>query len=193
MYFDPEIIRVALEVEEEAESGLFTADQFGGYAVTFLFTIINVLVAYLVIKKFVFKPVMGILKNREDKIRASLEEAEKAASEAKENAEISKKAIEDARIEASEIIESSKENAEKQAEVIKGKADEEANEIVSRAEADAKRIKRVALEEMKDEISDLAVTISGKILGEVVSEESLKEMSDKYTDEVLKEEVNKLG
>ncbi|MBR6484775.1 MAG: hypothetical protein IKT14_07115, partial [Clostridiales bacterium] len=61
MYFDPEIIRVALEVEEEAESGLFTADQFGGYAVTFIFTIINVLVAYLVIKKFVFKPVMGIL------------------------------------------------------------------------------------------------------------------------------------
>jgi seryl-tRNA synthetase len=49
-----------------------------------------------------------------------------------------------------------------------------------------------ALEEMKDEISDLAVTISGKVLGEVVSEEKLKSMSDKYTDEVLREEVNKL-
>ena len=45
---------------------------------------------------------------------------------------------------------------------------------------------------MKDEISDLAVTISGKVLGEVVSEEKLKSMSDKYTDEVLREEVNKL-
>ena len=186
---NPVIAKVVLEAEE---TSLFSADQFGGYAVTFLFTIINVLVAYIVIKRFIFKPIMKIMKNREEKIKTSLEEAEKSAEEARQNAEISKKEIEDARIEASQIIESTKENAEKQAQIIKGKADEEAGEIISRAETDAKRIKRVALEEMKDEISDLAVTISGKVLSEVVSEEKLKSMSDKYADEVLREEVNKL-
>ena len=54
-------------------------------------------------------------------------------------------------------------------------------------------MKRVALEEMKDQISDLAVVIAGKIIGDVVSESKLKELSDKYTEEVLQNEVNKIG
>ena len=57
------MVAMLLEAEAvaESETGLFSADQVGGYAVTALFTVINLLVAYLVIKKFVFKPIMGII------------------------------------------------------------------------------------------------------------------------------------
>ena len=54
-------------------------------------------------------------------------------------------------------------------------------------------MKRVALEEMKDEISDLAVVIAGKVIGDVVSEYKLKDISDKYTNEALSSEVNEIG
>ncbi len=177
----------------ETESSLFSADQFGGYASTFVFALINVAVAYIVIRLFIFKPIMKAIRNREEQIRQSVESADKSAEEAKENAEQSRQSIEDAKIEASGIIETAKENAEKQSEIIIGKAHDDASEIIARAESDAKRIKRVALEEMKDEISDLAVKISTKVLGDVISEEKLKEMSVRYTDETLTEEVNKLG
>ena len=184
---------ICLMIALEEDSSLFSADQLGGYAVTALFTVINVFITYLIIKKLLFKPIIGIMKNRQDQINNSLEEAEKAAQEAKKHEEDSKKAIEDARIEASEIIENSRENAEKQAEIIKEKANDDASGILSRAESDSKRMKKVALEEMKDQISDLAVVISGKVIGDVVSESKLKELSDKYTDEVLENEVNKIG
>ena len=177
----------------EQDTSLFSADQMGGYAVTALFTLTNIAVAFFVLRLLFKKFLLNIINKRQDQISSSLEEASKAEEEAKAHEEQSKQAIEDARVQASEIIESSRENAEKQAAIIKEKANDEAAEILARAESDAKRMKRVALEEMKDEISDLAVVIAGKVLGDVVSESKLKELSDKYTNETLINEVNKIG
>ena len=172
----------------EEESSLFSADQMGGYAVTALFTLTNLAVAFFVIRLLFKKLLIPVINKRQEQINAS-----KAEEEAKQHEEESKQAIEDARVQASEIIENSKENAEKQAAIIKEKANEEAAEILARAESDAKRMKRVALEEMKDEISDLAVVIAGKVIGDIVSEYKLKELSNKYTDEALSNEVNEIG
>ena len=177
----------------EEESSLFSADQMGGYAVTALFTLTNLAVAFFLIKLLFKKLLLPVINKRQEQINASIDEASKAEEEAKQHEEESKQAIEDARVQASEIIESSRENAEKQAAIIKEKANEEAAEILARAESDAKRMKRVALEEMKDEISDLAVVIAGKVIGDVVSEYKLKDLSNKYTNEALSNEVNEIG
>lgn len=187
------LVAVLLEAEAAEESGLFSADQFGGYAVTALFTIINLLVAYIVIKKFVFKPIMGIIAKREDMIKQSMADADASKTEAAKHEEESRKYIDEARVEASNIVEESKVNAEKQAEIIISKAKEEAAEILKRADEDTKRMKMAALNEMKDELSDLAVVIAGRVLGDALSVEELKPIADKQTDRVLSEEVNKLG
>lgn len=180
-------------LEAESDGGLFSAEQFGGYAVTALFTIINLLVAYIVIKKFVFKPVMKAMNKRREQINSQIDDAEKSKLEAKANAEESRKAIDDARIQAAEIIDSSKENADKQSEIIIASAKAEASEILKRAEEDSKHMKKAALEDMKDELSDLAVVIAGKIIGDALSTETLKAMADEQTEAVIKDEVNKLG
>lgn len=191
MYFiDPAIM---LMLQEEAESGLFTADQVGGYLSTAVFAIINVAVAYFIIKKLIFKPIIKIMKDREAAIGDSLKNAEALNEQAKQHEEESRNGIEDARVKATEIMDQGRENAEKQAEIIVGKANDDAEEIVNHAKADAQRIKKVALEEMKDEVSDLAVQIAAKVLGDVVAEEKLRELSEKHTAEVLDEEVKKLG
>lgn len=187
------LVTMLLEVEPEVERSLFSADEVGGYAVTALFTIINLLVAYIVIKKFVFKPIMGIINKREELINSQIADAEKSKAEAAAHEEESRKAIESARIEAASIVDASKETAEKQAEVILAKAKEEAADIIRRAEEDSKRMKKAALDEMKDELSDLAVVIAGRVLGDALSAEELKPIADKQTAEVLKNEVNKLG
>ena len=189
---NPIILTPILLVLEE-EPSLFSADQMGGYAVTALFTLTNLAVAFFVIRLLFKKLLLPVINKRQEQINASIDEAAKAEEEAKKHEEESKQAIDDARIQASEIIENSRENAEKQADIIKEKANEEASNIISRAESDSQRMKRVALEEMKDQISDLAVVIAGKIIGDVVSESKLKELSDKYTEEVLQNEVNKIG
>ena len=182
-----------MALEADSESGLFSADQFGGYAVTALFTIINLLAAFIVLKKFVFKPIMNIMHKRQEQIDSQIDDAAKSKAEAAANAEESRKAIDDARLEAAGIVDASKDNAEKQSEIIIATAKAEAAEIIKRAEEDSRRMKKAALEDMKDELSDLAVVIAGKIIGDALSADKLKTIADEKAEEVIKDEVNKLG
>ena len=81
MYF--EAINLLFEAEEvAAESSLFSPDQFAGYAVTALLTAVNVLVAYIVIKKFIFKPIVKMIHNREEALNGELDAAAKSKEEA---------------------------------------------------------------------------------------------------------------
>ena len=54
------IVRLAEDVEEK--SSLLSPDQFAGYLVTGIATIINLLVAYLILKFALFKPLMKVMK-----------------------------------------------------------------------------------------------------------------------------------
>ena len=184
---------MAVAEETVQESSLFSPDQFAGYAVTAVITIVNVIVAYIIIKLFVYKPISKAIKNREALIKSQVEEAQKSNEEAKEYAATSKQAIDDARVQASGIIEEAKDSASKQSEVIISKANEDAANIIARAEEEAKRMKKAALDEMKDEISDLAVAIASRVLGDVVAADKIKTLANNYTNEVLEEEVNKIG
>lgn len=181
----------AREAAESAEqTSLFSADQMGGYAATILVTIINVAVAFIVIKLFVFKPILKAIKNREELIAGELKDAEEAKKEAELNAENSKQIIDDARAEASRILEEAHEDAGKQAQIIKGKASEEAAEMIERAENEVLRMKKVTIEQMKDEISDLAVEVAGRVIGDVVEHDKLTLLARKHTDELAGEEVD---
>lgn len=185
-----ETIRLILEAEE---SSLLSPDQMGGYAVTALFTLINVVVAFLVIKKFIFKPILKMIKGREEALNNELTNAQNLNKEAAENQALSKQTIDDARVRAAAIIDEAKEAAEKQADIIVKKAHEDSAELLAQAESDAKRMKKVALEDMKDDLSDLAVMIAQRVLGDAVPETTLKELSKKHTEEIVEAEVNKLG
>lgn len=190
MYF--EAINLLFEAEEVAtESSLFSPDQFAGYAVTALLTAVNVLVAYIVIKKFIFKPIVKMIHNREEALNGELDAAAKSKEEAEGVVAMSKQTVDDARKKASEILEEAQETANKQSELIIKKANTDASEILLRAEEDVARMKRVALEEMKDDLTDLAVQIARKVLGDAVDQSTLEASAAKYTDEVIEAEVKK--
>jgi len=177
--------------EAEEETSLLSANQMAGYAVTLVFTIINVAVAYFVIKKLIYKPVLKAIKAREETLNSELESAEKANAEAMANVDETKQAIEDARVKAATIIEEAKDNAESQADVIKKKAEEDAALVLERAETDAARLRKSSMEDMKDELSDLAVQISKLVLGDAVADETLRQSANKHTEELINAEVKK--
>ena len=175
------------------ESSLFSADQMGGYAATILLTVFNVILVFIFFKLVLFKPILGVIKKREEQINANVENAAKSEAEAAANAEQSKQAIDDARAEASQILEDARADAEDQAKIIKMKAKEEADEILERTQAEVLRMKKVSIEQMKDEISDLAVEVAGRVIGDVVEHDKLKDLAVKHTDERVGEEVDSLG
>lgn len=183
---------IMLAEEATEKSSLFSADQMGGYAATILITIFNVAIAYIFIKFVIFKRILKIIKNREELIASRIDDAEKAKAEAEVNAETSKQTIADARVEASKILEDARIDAQKQSEIITKKASDEAAEIIARAENEVIRMKKVAIEEMKDEISDLSVEVAGKVIGDVVEHDKLKDLAVKHTEALVGGEVGTL-
>lgn len=179
------------EVVEE-ETKLFSANQVGGYVSTAVLAIINLLIAYLVLRFFVFNKILGILKDRENLIKNQIDEAEKSNEEAKARVEESKQIIDAARAEAAQIVNEAKESAESQANVIISKANESAQQTLLKTDDEVKKIKKTALEEVKDEVTDLAVEVSEKVIGEIVSKNSLEELCEKHARIILDAEVDKI-
>ena len=69
-----------------------------------LWTVVNLLVLYLVFKKFLFKPVMKVINAREDMIKQQFDGAKKSQEEADALKASYDEKIESAKIEADEII-----------------------------------------------------------------------------------------
>ena len=67
----------------------------------------NFLIIVWILKRFAFKPIEKAIKNREDKIRKGVEDAERAATEFQMAKQTCDKTIEEAKYEANKIIASS--------------------------------------------------------------------------------------
>ena len=81
------------------------------FNVSLLFTIINLIVFYLLLKKFLFKPVMGIMEKREKMIADGLKNASDSQEEAARLKAEYEKALEGAKAESIQIVEKAKKTA----------------------------------------------------------------------------------
>ena len=113
-----------------------------------------------------------------ESISKEITDAEDKEKQATEKLEEATKKLDASHEEAMQIIADARTQAEKQSETIIETAKKEAQEIRDRAEEDAKRTRKAMMEEMKDEVADLAVTIAGRVLSSGangVDEASLRE------------------
>ncbi len=179
--------------ETTSKTGLITPDQAAGYAVTAFWTIINIFVSYLILKKFVFKPIIKLLEERRVAVEEELKQSEEKKKEAGALLAEAKRRIEESRSEAAEILTEARLQAEKQGRMIIAGSKEEAENVVTRAKEDSGRIHNAMLEQMKDEVADLAVAIASKVVGSIIDESHQKELSDRIMEETLKAEVKTLG
>ncbi len=181
------LVRLAEEAEEE--SSLLSPDQMAHYAVTALWTIINVLVAYIILKLVLFKPMIKLIKKRKEAIAKEITDAEEKEKQASEKLDEATKKLDASHEEAMQIIADARTQAEKQSETIIETAKKEAQEIRDRAEDDAKRTRKAMLEEMKDEVADLAVSIAGHVLSSSENGQSEEALREKVMQELQSTEV----
>ena len=134
-----------------------------------IITILNLLILFFVIKKFLFKPVQRILAERQgqvDKIYADAELAKEAAE--KDKAAYSEK-MQNAEKEADAILQSAAKTAERNSDIVMAEASQKANALLQKAEADIAQERKKAVNEIKNEISDLSVSIAGKVIGREIN------------------------
>ena len=149
----------------------------------FIWTIATFLVLLLLLAKFAWKPLLKALESRQETIRKSLEDAQKAKEELERLQTQSAQIIRQARVDADAIIAKTHADAEKLGEELRHKAREEAEGIIRNAERQIQNETRRAVQQIRSEAVDLSVTIASKLLKRHVS----KEDNARLIDETLKQ------
>lgn len=149
-----------------------------------IFSIVNFLILMFVLYKCCWKMVVKVMKDRQQGISDSLDKAAAAQREAEETHAMLQTEINNARREARKIVEESKKAGESVKQTIISDAHKVAEEITARAEAEIERKQKDAVNALKNEVADMVVTVTEKLLKENLSREQQLALVDKYIAEV---------
>jgi F-type H+-transporting ATPase subunit b len=144
---------------------------------------------FFLLAKFAWKPILGMIKAREDTIKNSLEAAEKARDEMVKLQSDNEAILRKAREEREAILKEARDVRDKLIAEAKGKAEEETGKMIEKAKNDIESEKQKALFEINEQVASLSVDIASKLLGEQLSKTAEQE---KLIKNYLKEiELNK--
>lgn len=132
---------------------------------TALFTLLNTLTVIYVGTKFLFKPVMKIIAERQAEIDEMYSDADKAKADATAMEAEYKQKLSAAQATSERLVKEAVARGQSREEEIVRNANAEAAAILDKAAADIAQEKKKAINDAKDEISDLALAIAGKVVG----------------------------
>ena len=148
--------------------------------------IINFLIIFYLLKRFLYKPVLGMLKTREDKIKEGIKQAEEARVTLEKTLEEEKKIFAKAHDESKILIADAKNQALEVARGIEDNTKKQTEKILLDAKAqieqDAKRMEQ----ELGEKISVLAEGLLEKSLQGVIGEKEQKQIIEKAVKNIKK-------
>lgn len=113
---------------------------------TIAYTLFIFLLLLVMLRKFAWGPLMGIMKEREEHVANEIDAAERNNAEAKKLVEEQREMLKQSRVEAQELIERAKKQAVDQKDVIVAAAKEEAESIKASAVQEIQREKEQAID-----------------------------------------------
>ncbi len=149
----------------------------------YIWTIVTFLVLVAALAKFAWRPLLEALERRQDQIRKSLDDAQKAKQELEKLNVESQRILAAARTEAEQILSNTRSDANRFREELKQKAQVEAAGIVKNAEKQIALETARALQQIRTEAVDISVAIASKLLARNVS----KEDNERLIEETFKQ------
>jgi F-type H+-transporting ATPase subunit b len=146
--------------------------------------IVNFVLLLVILRVFLYKPIVNMLDKRREKIRTDLEEAENARSQAEAAKQEYEKQVEEAREERRSILAQAREQADKMREETLDKARVEAQDLVAKTEDEMETLRRQALAGAQDEIVELAMAAAGKVVGEALDAKAHRRLIQEFIAEV---------
>ena len=132
---------------------------------TALFILLNTLTIFFVAKKFLFKPVMKIISDRQKEIDDLYADAGAAKEQARQLQESYQQKLSAAQETSDRIVKEAVARGQSREEQIIRDANAQAAAIIDKASQDIAQEKKKAINDAKNEISDLAMAIAGKVVG----------------------------
>ena len=149
--------------------------------VTIIGVLCNTLILFLIFKKLLFGRVKAIMEKRSEEIAKTYKDADAALDKARSmEAEYTEK-LSAAREESAAIVKDATARATKRSDEIIEDAKKEAQSISVKAAADIEAEKKRAVNQIKDEISDIAVAIAEKVVAkEISNDDDQKRLVDSF-------------
>lgn len=145
-------------------------------------SLLNLLILFLLVKKFLFGPVTRMLKKRQDTVDAKYSEADIALKNAQENEKELNKKLNDANITATKIISDATATAGVRSDEIVAEAKKTAENIVDRAKVNAELEMEKAKSSIKEEIVDVSAALTEKLLEREMNGKDHADFIDSFID-----------
>ena len=149
-----------------------------------IYTIINLVIFYLLLKKFLFKPVMGIMEKREKMIADGLQNATDTQNEAKQLKADYEKALSGAKEQSSQIVDKVHAEAKKEYNRILSEANEKAGIMLENAKKTIEVERQQTMNTLQSEIAGLAMQAAKKIVDEKTENQGNKGIYDQFLEGV---------
>ena len=137
---------------------------------TIIFQILNLLLLMVLFKKYLFKPVTEILEKRQAEIEGHYQEAQQAETDAKAMKADYESKMAGARQEADRVIKTATESANAMSASIVEEARTQADQLKRRAQTEIDLERRRAFDEVKGELSGIALDIASQVIEREVNE-----------------------
>lgn len=140
-------------------------DKFGVEWALFIAQLINVVLVFVLLKIFAFKPILAMLEERKQRIAEGEAKLTRIEQQLAETDERTQAALDAANAKASELIEEAKTSSEALREQKTAEAANSAQQIVKRAEEAAAQIRTEEVEKLRKEFGQLVVKTTAQITG----------------------------
>jgi F-type H+-transporting ATPase subunit b len=143
--------------------------------------LVNFAIVLFVLYKFAYGPILKMMTERTEKIEKGIKNAEDAGAKLKEIEEKEKAVLVEARKAAQEIVSKAEAQAAKNKEELIVAAKEQSEKILADAEKKIENEKVKMMQEVKGQIAELVIAATGKVIGEKIDAEKDKELIAKVT------------
>ena len=151
---------------------------------TMIFAWINLLILYLFLKKILFKPLKNMIDSRQKEIDDMYSDAESSRADAAELKSEYEEKISHAKEESEEILRGAVRRAQLKEEEILREANDKASRAIERAEEQIEQEKKRAINEVKNEVSGLAIDIAAAVIGRDVSASEHEDLINDFIDNI---------
>ena len=149
---------------------------------SFVVQFLSFLVLLIVVFVFAYKPVKKILKKRADYIENEINEAKQSNLEAQKSVDEAKEMVASSKLQASEIIARAEKQGQERYDMMLVSANNEIIEMNKEAEKDIERAKEEAIQDIRNEMVNVALSASEEILKREVDSKDNRKLAEDFID-----------
>jgi len=142
--------------------------------------IINFAILFFVLKSFIYRPFLNLMKSRREKIEEGINKSIEADDRLNKVQELRREMERKTEEEKKKILSLAEVDSKKRAEESLKKSEEERLVLLAKAEKEAKELKEKESEKTKKETVDNAFALAEKLLKENIDEKKGKQITDEF-------------